>query len=74
MKDILEKFEIELSQSTTRKMNQEMEMEWEGFSENGDYEKSFDEMDKKEVFEYAFLWGYKNAMLDTLLYDAGDDE
>ena len=51
-----------------------MEMEWEGFSENGDYEKSFDEMDKKEVFEYAFLWGYKNAMLDTLLYDAGDDK
>ncbi len=74
MKDILERFDIELSQSTQRKLNGEMKMEWEDFSENGDYEKSFDEMDKKEVFEYAFLWGYRHAMLDTLLYDSGDDK
>ena len=74
MKNILEKFEIELSESTTREMNREMEIEWSGFSENGDYEKSFDEMDKREVFEYAFCWGYKNAMLDNLLHDAGDDK
>lgn len=73
MKNILEKFDIELSEDTIRKMNGELELEWDDFLNNGDYLKSFDELDKKEVFEIAFKSGYRNAMLDTLLFDCGDE-
>lgn len=73
MKNILEKFDIELSEDTIRKMNGELELEWDDFLNNGDYLKSFDELDKKEVFEIAFESGYRNAMLDTLLFDCGDE-
>ena len=73
MKNILEKFDIELSEDTLRKMNGELELEWDDFLNNGDYLKSFDELDKKEVFEIAFESGYRNAMLDTLLFDCGDE-
>ena len=73
MKNILEKFDIELSEDTIRKMNVESKHELNDFLNNGDYIKSFDELDKKEVFEIAFKSGYRNAMLDTLLFDCGDE-
>ena len=72
MKNILERFDIELSEKTERRIKKQADMEYEDFINNGDYEndKMPAEMSVDEIFKYAYHEGYRSAMLDVLMEDA----
>lgn len=72
MKNILERFDIELSDKTEWNIKQMADTEWNDFQNNGDmgHDKMPDEMTDEQKFKFAFHEGYWNAMIDILVEDA----
>ena len=71
MKNILEIFNIEMSEQTEWNINRAVEIVYDRFKNEGDMEKdlSYEEMTEEQKFHFAFREGYRDALFDILLKD-----